>query len=76
MWDGPIDEMYEGAGVPLNDAIVHALTKSEMTSVTMPGSSALKAIGAGYRQVFHVDGRSVKHAVVSRDEQLLFAKPV
>lgn len=74
-WAGPLEGLREGPGVPLADALVHALQDAGMRLTTGVPQDLLGAYAKGYQPVWYVDEWSTRHPVVSRDKQVLLAKP-
>ena len=74
-WDGPIEELKESTPVPLPDALIPALQTRGMNPRTGIPGDLWNEFSQGYVQVWYIDQRSYKHAIVSRDKQVLLAKP-
>ena len=74
-WAGPIDDLKESTPVPLPDALIPALQTSGMNPRTGIPGDLWNEFSQGYVQVWYVDQRLYKHAIVSRDKQVLLAKP-
>jgi hypothetical protein len=75
-WEGPLEDLKESNGVPLPDGLIPALQACGMSPRTGIPGDLLNEFSQGYVQVWYIDQRMYKHAVVSRDKQVLLAKQV
>lgn len=75
-WDGPIEDLKEGRGVPLPEPLIKALSDHGLRATTGIPDNLLNEYSKGYQEVWHIDERMVRHAVISKDSQVLLVKPV
>jgi hypothetical protein len=74
-WDGPLEELTEGQGVPIPDTLPAALGEQGLRAVTGIPDDLWNEYSKGYVRVWHIDGRLRKHLVVSKDKQVLLVRP-
>lgn len=74
-WEGPLEDLKESNGVPLPDGLIPALQARGMSPRTGIPGDLWNEFSQGYVQVWYIDQRMYKHAVVSGDKQVLLAKP-
>ena len=74
-WDGPLEDLKESFGVPLPEALIARLTEEGMQPTTGIPGDLWNEFSKGYQQVWFIDAHRYKHAVVSRDKQVLLVNP-
>jgi hypothetical protein len=74
-WEGPLEELTEGQGVPLPERLPDALRAKKLRPTTGIPGDLLNEYSKGYQQLWYIDSRMRKRAVISRDRQVLLVKP-
>jgi hypothetical protein len=74
-WDGPLEELKEGYAMAVPDGLQEALEAVGARLTLGENDNFLKQAAKGYRPIWNIDARLVKHRLVGANTHILLVRP-